>query len=129
VAAENEKGDAMSQELKGQVPQLVITPRGGPQEQDRIDIDLPHARVGSVRCLFSGEKVTVYSIRIFPEFEGNGFGRLTIETLKSRFAMVVADRVRFSARGFWEKLDFHECPDHNWVYVRGQSGAVSAAHP
>jgi GNAT superfamily N-acetyltransferase len=118
----------MSGELKQLIPQLVITPRGGAQEQDRIDIDLPHARVGSVRCLFQGEKVIVYSIRVFPEFEGNGFGRRTIEMLKGRFAMVVADRVRFSARGFWEKLGFQECPDHNWVYVRAQGSIAPTAH-
>ncbi len=108
----------MAEDRSDHVPKLIITHRAGPSEQDRIDLDLPHARVGTVRCLFLGEKVIVYSIRVFPEFEGNGYGRLTIEMLKSRFAVVVADRVRFTARGFWEKLGFQECPDHNWEYVR-----------
>jgi GNAT superfamily N-acetyltransferase len=85
---------------------------------DRIDIDLPEARVGNVRCRFMGEQVIVYSIQVFPEFQGNGYGTATIDMLKARFPAIIADRVRFTAREFWEKKGFTELPDGNWEYRR-----------
>jgi hypothetical protein len=36
--------------------------------------------------------------------------------LKSRFRVIVADRVRFTAREFWGKMGFQEHPDGNWEY-------------
>jgi GNAT superfamily N-acetyltransferase len=99
-----------------QMPELIITPRDTLAGYDHIDIDLPNVRVGSVRCRFMGEKVIVYSIQVFPEFQGNGYGKATIDMLKSRFSVLVADRVRFTAREFWEKMGFKELPDGNWEY-------------
>jgi hypothetical protein len=36
--------------------------------------------------------------------------------LKARYNVLVADRVRFTARDFWEKMGFKEGPDGNWEY-------------
>ncbi len=85
---------------------------------DRIDIDLPKVRVGNVRCRFLADRVIVYSIQVFPEFQGNGYGTATIDMLKTQFRVIVADRVRFTAREFWEKKGFKELPDGNWEYRR-----------
>jgi len=46
--------------LMKQIPELIITPRDSPTGYDRIDIDLPEARVGNVRCRFMGDKVIIY---------------------------------------------------------------------
>lgn len=97
-----------------QEPTLTITPRDSLAGYDRIDIDLPEARIGNVRCRFMGEKVVVYSIQIFPEYQRNGYGTVTIDMLKKRYPVLVADRVRFTARGFWEKMGLKELPDGNW---------------
>ena len=91
---------------------------GSLEGYDRIDIDLPSARIGSIRCRLRGEKAVVYSIQIFPEFQRNGYGAAAIDMLKTRYQVLVADRVRFSARKFWEKMGFTECPDGNWEYHR-----------
>ena len=99
-----------------QTPQLTITPRSSLAGYDRIDIDLPDVRIGNVRCRFMNEKVIVYSIQVVPEFQRQGYGVATIEMLKSRFAVIVADRVRFNARGFWTKMGLDELPDGNWEY-------------
>lgn len=96
--------------------ELTITPRDALAGYDRIDIDLPAARVGNVRCKFMGEKVVVYSIQIYPEFQRNGYARATIDMLKQRYAVIVADRVRYTARDFWQKMRFKELPDGNWEY-------------
>ena len=97
-------------------PEFIITERTTLDGYDRIDIDLPSARVGNVRCRFMNEKVVVYSIQVFPEFQGNGYGAATVAMLKSRFSVLVADRVRFTARDFWEKMGFTERPDGNWEF-------------
>ena len=99
-----------------QPPQLTITPRTSLSGYDRIDIDLPDVRIGNVRCRFMNEKVIVYSIQVVPEFQRQGYGVATIEMLKQRFAVIVADRVRFNARGFWAKMGLDELPDGNWEY-------------
>lgn len=101
-----------------QTPIFTDTPRTALADYDRIDIDLPDVRIGNVRCRFLGEKVVVYSIQIFPEFQGNGYGRAAIDMLKGRFRVIVADRVRFTARNFWEHMGFVELPDGNWEFRR-----------
>jgi len=98
-----------------QLPVLTIT-LNDTLGFDRIDIDLPDARVGNVRCHLRVKEVIVYSIQVFPEFQGKGYGTAAIEMLKSRYRVVVADRVRFSAREFWEKKGFKERTDGNWEY-------------
>jgi len=103
-------------EEKITTPDYTITPRDDAEGFDRIDIDFPHARIGNVRCRFEGDTVIVFSIQIFPEFQGNGYGRETVNMLKERYRFIIADRVRFTARGFWNKMGFSELPDHNWEY-------------
>jgi GNAT superfamily N-acetyltransferase len=98
------------------LPEFIITPRDSLEGYDRIDIDLPEARIGNVRCRFLGEKVIVYSIQVFPEFQRRGYATATIDMLKRRCTIIIADRVRFTARGFWEKMGFKPLPDGNWEY-------------
>jgi len=101
-----------------EIPSFIITPRESLDGYDRIDIDLPEARIGNARCRFMGEKAIIYSVQVFPEYQGNGYGRDTVDYLKQRFPVLVADRVRFTARDFWEKMGFEEHPDGNWEYRR-----------
>lgn len=100
-----------------QKPELTIT-RNDTLGFDRIDIDLPDVRVGNVRCRFMVDRVIIYSIQVFPEFQGNRYGTATIDMLKSRYRLIVADRVRFTAREFWDKMGFRERPDGNWEWIR-----------
>jgi len=100
-----------------QTLKFTITPRENAEGFDRIDIDLPDVRVGNVRCYFSDEKVTVFSIQIFPEYQRRGYAKETINMLKRRFRYIIADRVRFAAREFWTEMGFKELPDYNWEYV------------
>jgi GNAT superfamily N-acetyltransferase len=97
-------------------PEFTVTLREDSAGFERIDIDLPNARIGNVRCHFTGDTAIVYSIQIFPEFQRNGYGKSAINMLKNRFAVIIADRVRFTAREFWEKMGFKGRPDGNWEY-------------
>ena len=72
--------------------------------------------VGKARCLINGKTIIIYSITIFPEFEGNGYGKRFVEFAKKSFDIVIADRVRSEAIGFWEKMGFVNNNDGNWVY-------------
>lgn len=95
---------------------FTVIPREALADYDRIDIDLPEVRVGNVRCRFMGEKVVVYSIQIFPEYQGKGYGAAAIDMLKHRYQVILADRVRFTARNFWEHMGFSELPNGNWEF-------------
>lgn len=103
-----------------QMPVFTITPRDTLAGYDRIDMDLPEAHVGNIRCRFINEKVVVYSIQVFPEFQKRGYGAAAIDMLKHRFSVLVADRVRFTARDFWERMEFKPLPDGNWEYRRAE---------
>ena len=107
----------MSEVVAKRMPEFIVT-RNDVLGFDRIDIDFPDVRVGNVRCRFMGDTVVVFSIQVFPEFQDKGYGRAAIDMLKTRFRVLLADRVRFAARGFWEKMEFREMPDGNWEYRR-----------
>ena len=80
--------------------------------------------VDKARCLISSRTLTICSINIFQEFEGHGYGKQFVESAKKSFDTVVADRVRFTDIGFWEKVGFVDNHDGNWVY-RKKRGFVS----
>jgi len=102
-----------------QIPKFTPNPKGSLAGYDRIDIDLPDARIGNIRCRLLAEKAIVYSIQVFPEFQRNGYGAAAIDMLKARYPVLIADRVRFSAREFWEKMGFTVNAEGNWEYRRG----------
>ena len=86
---------------------------------DWLNIDCGSRRVGKARTSIDGTTLTIYSINIFAEFEGRGHASHVIETLKQRFPVVVADRVRPAARGFWEKMGFVDRADGSYEWVGG----------
>jgi len=73
---------------------------------DWMNIDCGVTRVGKVRGFIDGKKLIIYSINIFPEFEGCGYAKETIEMFKTTFDTINADRVRYKAIGFWKKMGF-----------------------
>ncbi len=85
-------------------------------EYDWANLNVDEVRVGKSRCLIMPDKFIIYSIIIFPEYEGNGYGKMFVEQCKSQYSVVVADKVRFNAIGFWEKMGFVDNNDGNWIY-------------
>jgi len=83
---------------------------------DWMNIDCGATRVGKVRGLINGKRLTIHSINIFPEFEGHGYGRQTVQMFKAAFETIVADRVRYTAVGFWEKMGFNRDDNGNYVW-------------
>ncbi|MBW2096074.1 MAG: hypothetical protein JRI80_14415 [Deltaproteobacteria bacterium] len=72
--------------------------------------------MGRVRCAIDDQTLTICSINIFPEFERHGYARATIEMFKKEFDIIIADRVRYKAIGFWEKMGFIDQGDGSFVY-------------
>jgi hypothetical protein len=98
-------------------------------EYDWADISLGADRVGKARCRLTVTRLTICSINIYPEWEQRGFGREFVEWCQEHFAVVVADRVRYSAIGFWTALGFRDNHDGNWVYGDGPAGSDEANQP
>lgn len=91
-----------------------------PSDYDWMNIDCGSVRVGKVRGLIDDATLTICSINIFPEFEGHGCGRETIEMFKTSFDTIIADRVRPTAVGFWENMGFESNDNGNYVWKSGQ---------
>jgi len=91
-------------------------------QYDWVDISSGGGRVGKARCKRNVPQGTgkaafiIYSINIYPEWAGRGFGRKFVDHCKRRFEIIVADRVRQSAIGFWETMGFRDNGDGNWIY-------------
>lgn len=92
---------------------------------DWMNIDYGDIRVGKVRGLISGKKLTIHSINIFPEFEGRGYAKETIVMFKADFDIIIADRVRYTAIGFWEKMGFESGNNGTYVWKRWFNGGGS----
>ncbi len=75
-------------------------------DYDWFDIELAGTQVGKSRCRIEPDRLTVFSIMIYPEYEGQGFAKAVIEHFKGEHEEIVADRVRCTARDFWTKLGF-----------------------
>ena len=87
---------------------------------DWLNIDCGTVRVGKARGLINGKTLTICSINIFPEFEGHGYAARTIEMFKESFDVIIADRVRHTAIGFWVKMEFIDRENGSYVYRREQ---------
>lgn len=91
-------------------------------EYDWADISSGDNRVGKARCSLSAPAgsrkaaIIIYSINIYPEWAGHGYGREFVNYCKLNFETIVADRVRHSAIGFWEAVGFTDNLDGNWIW-------------
>jgi len=84
-----------------------------------VNIEAGGNRVGKARIRASGRKLVIHSIQIYPQFQGEGYGRKTIDTVKQTYRWIVADRVRNKATGFWQKMGFRLRQDGDYVWERG----------
>jgi hypothetical protein len=85
-----------------------------------VNIELGDTRVGKARIKRIYRKIIIKNINIFPEFEGRRFATQTVDLFKETAREIIADRVRNTARGFWEKMEFEDKGDgsYRWVAER-----------
>lgn len=82
-----------------------------------FNLDAGGQRVGKVRVRIDSGTLTIYSLSIFPEFQGQGFAQRAITAFQNDYAAIVADRVRPTAQGFWEKMCFQADHTQHGNYV------------
>lgn len=87
-------------------------------QYDWADIVNESDRVGKSRCLIQNDTIYIYSLNIYPEWEGRGYGREFVEYCKGHYQIVIANRVRYNAIGFWETMGFCNDNNGNWSYRR-----------
>ncbi len=85
-------------------------------EYDWADITYEGQPVGKARCKIENRSITIYSINIYTDWRNHGFGRKFVEYCQKNFRVVIADRVRPTAVGFWETMSFVNNNDGNWIY-------------
>jgi len=86
-------------------------------EYDWADIVFNGCNVGKARCLIEGYNFTIYTINVYPEYQGNGYGREFVERAKHKYRKVIADTVRYTSTGFWTKVGFVRMGETaNWIY-------------
>ncbi len=81
-----------------------------------VNIEVGGERVGKARVAVQGRQLTVYSISIFPAFQRQGYARQTVHLFQAQYDEIVADRVRYQARPFWQEMGFQEDADRNYVW-------------
>jgi GNAT superfamily N-acetyltransferase len=103
----------------GQDLDLIQRPRSPDLgDYDWFDLELAGTPVGKSRCRIEDRQFTVFSIMVYPEFEGHGYARLVVDHFKRTCPVVFADRVRYTARGFWLKVGFRPETIDRYVWRR-----------
>lgn len=87
-------------------------------QYDWADISIGEVRVGKARCMIDASTITIHTINIYSEWEGQGYGREFVDYCKDHYRVVIADRVRPVSIGFWETMGFKDNNDGCWVYHR-----------
>lgn len=91
----------------GQGLALVRLPRTAALgDYDWYDVEKDGTQVGKARCRIEPDRFTVFSIMVYPEYEGRGYARAVVGQFQAEHAFIVADRVRYTARAFWERMGF-----------------------
>ena len=85
---------------------------------DWFDLELAGTPVGKARCRIEAGQFTVFSIMVYPEYEGNGLARAVVAHLQGRYDLIIADRVRYTARDFWTKMGFTAATIDRYVWSR-----------
>ena len=100
--------------------QIDLRTDGQISDYDWFNVRCGHRRIGKVRTRVLEDCLTIYSMTIFPEYQGHGYGEAVVDRFKACFDIIVADRVRPAARGFWEHEGFSSDGDGNYVYAPGR---------
>ena len=82
-----------------------------------MNFEVGGERVGKARVCVFGDTLVINSLVIYPGFEGRGYGRRVVERFKGSYRVIIADRVRSEACGFWERMGFECDGEGNYVWT------------
>jgi len=95
---------------------------------DWMNIEVNQTRVGKMRVRAADHTLIIYSITIFPEFQLHGYAGKVIHSFQDDYQGIVADRVRDTAKGFWQKMGFNDDGKGNYVWQRDMAMPSTGAH-
>ena len=101
---------------------IVLRADGQVSDYDWFNVQRGDRRIGKIRALVEDHNVTIYSMTIFPQFQGQGYGEAVVERFKASYETIVADRVRPRAKGFWEHEGFFSDGHGNYIYAPDRRG-------
>ncbi len=78
-------------------------------------MELGDRRLGKARVDVTGDRLTIYSLLVYPEFQNQGYARQAVNVFQAAYRAIVADSVRPESRDFWQKLGF--IPDQSGNYI------------
>lgn len=82
-----------------------------------VNIELGDTRAGKARIKRNYSRLMIKNITIFPEFQKRGLARQTVDLFKETAREIIADRVRDTARGFWEHMGFSDTGNGNYRWL------------
>ena len=85
-----------------------------------INFEHGNRRIGKARIYSLRKSLRINSIIIFPEFEGNGYAQSIINYFKKHYNVILADRARNTAIGFWKKMGFVADNSGNYIWRKGK---------
>ena len=92
-----------------------------------VNIVVDGTRVGKARIHSRGTCLIIYSIKIFPEFQRKGDARSVVESVKREYKVIIADKVRDTAREFWTRMGFHADGNGNYLWKEDQETVKQSA--
>jgi len=100
---------------------VIKTERINPYDSSYFYLNIEHggARIGKARINKIYGKIIIKNINIFPEYQKQGFGTQVISYFKNTAREIIADRVRGTAKSFWEKMGFEDMHNGNYRWVSG----------
>lgn len=85
---------------------------------DNVYLMLGDTQIGSARCMFAGRTVIIYTIVIYPQYRGHGYGKKAVNYFKKTYDTVIADNVTKQATAFWQKMNFTPIEKwRKWDYI------------
>ncbi len=87
-----------------------------------LNIEDQGRRLGKIRAHIDNQTLIIYSLSIFPEFQGNGCAQEAVKMFQQTYDQIIADTVRATARGFWEKMGFSDEKNGNYVWQQQSRG-------
>jgi len=81
-----------------------------------LNFEINNKRIGKARVICLKDELIINSVNIYPKYERHGYARQIIEHFKNEYSYIIADRVRVTAVGFWEKMGFRYSEDGNYYW-------------
>ncbi len=81
-----------------------------------INLEYDSVRVGKARVIIKNNTLVICSITVYPEYQRHGYAKAIIELFKTKYKILIADRVRFTAINFWKKMGFCDNGDGSYIY-------------